>query len=293
MFGTNQRIGKAYFNHLAKDQLMVTSAFVTLQGEGPLSGQRAVFLRLSKCLLNCHFCDTYFEDTTVFQFEDLADYLYDITTEWMVKNNVYFDEEEPLQGWALVVTGGEPMLQENLWDFIDRVEHGYLPEKRFNVTQIETTGTQPWKEHYSEDMIVVVSPKCIEKNGISIKYMQPHKTMLDRANCLKFVVSADKDSVYNTIPDYALEWKAATGKPIYVSPMNCYLREPLAALMAAKSNKEISIKERSEVLEKISFWESGLLDMEQNRKNHEWAAFLAMKYNCKLSLQTHLLASLP
>lgn len=293
MFGSNQRVGKSYFSSLKKDELMVTSAFPTLQGEGPLSGKRAVFLRLSKCLLSCSFCDTYFEDTTVFQFEDLRDYLESITTEWMVKNGVYYDEEYPFQGWALVVTGGEPMLQENLWEFIDRIEEGYHPFKRFNLTQIETTGTQPWKEHYSENMIVVVSPKCIEKNGVSVKYMVPHKTMLDRANCLKFVVSADKDSVYNSIPDYALRWKATTGKPIYVSPMNCYLREPLSALMVAKSNKEISIKERSEVLERISFWESGLLDMEQNRKNHEWAALLAMKYDLRLSLQTHLLASLP
>jgi hypothetical protein len=113
------------------------------------------------------------------------------------------------------------------------------------------------------------------------------------ADRIKFVVTDDESSGYHTVPDWAIEWMNATNRPIYVSPMNIYLREPLNALIAAKSNKTLSIEERSETLEKISFWESGLLDMEANRRNHEYAALLAMRHGFILSLQTHLLASLP
>ena len=128
------------------------------------------------------------------------------------------------------------MLQSNLWEFIDRIEDGYHPTNRFDVTQIETTGTQPWEKHYSHNMIVVVSPKCIEKNGVAIRHMKPHKTMLERANCLKFVVTADQDSAYSTIPEWALEWREQTGRTIYASPMNMYLREPLEALKAVPTS---------------------------------------------------------
>lgn len=47
------------------------------------------------------------------------------------------------------------------------------------------------------------------------------------------------------------------------------------------------------IISEISFWEKGLLDMEANQANHEHAATLCMKHGAILSLQTHLLASLP
>ncbi len=292
MFGTNKITGRSYFDDFKSDELAVSTAFATLQGEGIFSGRRCVFLRLSKCLLQCSFCDTSFEEVTKYQFEELHRYLISKAITWMEAHAVDYDDMYPLDGWGLVLTGGEPMLQTNLWDFVDRLENGYHPGNRFNWIQIETTGTQPWGKDYSRDTVVVVSPKCVEKNGVVGKHMIPHRTMLARANCLKFVISADKDSTYSTIPAWALNWKAETGKPIYLSPMNMYLREPQATLLAAKVSKELTIEQR-EALEKISFWEEGLLDMQANRKNHEYAALLCMKYGFILSLQTHLLASLP
>lgn len=247
--------------------------------------------------IHVHNCDTAFEDITKYQFEDLHQYLISKATDWMDKYAPHYDSRVPLDGWGLVITGGEPMLQTNLWKFVERLEDGYHPTKRFDWIQIETTGTQPWKEDYSDETTVVVSPKCVEKNGIVGKHMLPHRTILERANCLKFVISADQNSPYSTIPDWALNWKAETGKRIYLSPLNEYNREPKAMLLAAKTSKQLTIEQR-EALEKISFWEGfgtddSLLNMESNKKNHEYTALLCMKYNCVLSLQTHLFASLP
>ncbi len=43
------------------ETLDVTEIFSTIQGEGPLAGEPAVFIRLSGCKLACAFCDTNFE----------------------------------------------------------------------------------------------------------------------------------------------------------------------------------------------------------------------------------------
>lgn len=87
--------------------------FASLQGEGPSLGRPSVFVRLSRCNLACHWCDTAYtwrfagdnrphRDNLAF---DRAD------------NQVTLDEAEvaarigALGGNRLVVTGGEPLLQ--------------------------------------------------------------------------------------------------------------------------------------------------------------------------------------
>lgn len=57
MFGRNEIVGQKHFTDLtAEDRVSITSIFGTLQGEGPYSGRRAVFVRLAKCQLACSFC---------------------------------------------------------------------------------------------------------------------------------------------------------------------------------------------------------------------------------------------
>ncbi|MDI1351528.1 MAG: hypothetical protein PSV35_01985 [bacterium] len=47
MFGTNEIVGKSYFKGAKSDELLVTSRFFTLQGEGPFRGHPAYFIRLA------------------------------------------------------------------------------------------------------------------------------------------------------------------------------------------------------------------------------------------------------
>ncbi|MGH3867789.1 MAG: 7-carboxy-7-deazaguanine synthase QueE [Pseudonocardiaceae bacterium] len=90
---------------IAENELLVAETFgPSVQGEGPSSGQRAVFIRLLLCNLTCRTCDTpYTWDKTRFDLEA---------------------EGRPVSGgdllaWALdqdvevvVITGGEPLLQQ-------------------------------------------------------------------------------------------------------------------------------------------------------------------------------------
>jgi len=297
MFGTNNIVGKAAFRGLAPYALKVTSVFFTLQGEGPLGGLPAVFVRLSHCNLACSFCDTMFEQGDVLDFPQLDVKIYGAVCSYfndkgmsvplwiMPKYNVMSDAKSRLgpYGCALVVTGGEPLLQNNLSTFLSDRRH------QFSAIQIESNGTV--HQDISEGVILVCSPKCLEVEGKPVKYLKPTKTILERANCLKFVMSADKESPYSQIPEWGLA-KAREGIPVYVSPMNVYRQIPSKIRMLRATKAEVTMQERSTVDEVVSFWDPDLLDMKANQANHEYAAQYCMTHGLRFNMQMHLFASL-
>ena len=271
MFGKNEIVGKRYFP--AEDELLVTSYFLTLQGEGPYSGLPAVFVRLSKCNLACSFCDTYFDSGDWMTFDDLSTRIDDLVWDRPLSQDQY----------VLVITGGEPLLQKALKPFLERQE-----TQGWRAMQIESNGII--QQDIPDSVTLVVSPKCLEKNDKAVRYLQPGKDMLSRADCLKFVMEADPASPYSEVPQWALDWRRDTGKEIYVSPMNIYNRAPKTAKVERNSNST-TVEDRSTVEEVISFWEPGLLDLESNQRNHEYTAAYAIANGLRFQLQTHLYAS--
>ena len=291
MFGTNEIVGKKYFKDAPADSLFVTSMFFTLQGEGPYAGMPALFIRLAKCNLDCSFCDTFFDDGDWMTYAEIEKKAYEtITGFWQGK-----DKEVP--AWAvnttasklypnivLVMTGGEPLIQDNISEFMAQ------QLLNFKEVQVESNGIPDTV--VPEGVTLVCSPKCVEKNGRAIKYFAPSKTILDRADCLKFVVSADPDSPYSSVPDWALAWRDRTGKPIYCSPMNVYNSLPQRIKLLRSEKGTITMAERSTVDEVISFWEPGLLNLEANQRNHEYTGQYCIEHGLRLNLQQHLYASL-
>ena len=290
MFGTNEIIGKKYFKDAPENQLFVTSMFFTLQGEGPYAGMPAFFIRLAKCNLDCSFCDTFFDDGDWMTFADIENKMFDSIRDFWVSRG----QEVP--GWAvrgrndypgvvLVMTGGEPLLQDNISPWMQRqLAH-------FKAVQVESNGIPDTV--VPEGVTLVCSPKCMEKNGKAVKYLAPSKTILDRADCLKFVMSADADSPYNSIPDWALEWKQNNpDKEIYCSPMNVYNSFPQRIKLLRAEKGQITMAERSTVDEVISFWEPGLLNLKDNQANHEYTGQYCIQHGLRLNLQQHLYASL-
>jgi 7-carboxy-7-deazaguanine synthase len=109
--------------------LLVAETFgPTLQGEGPSCGQQALFVRLSRCNLSCPSCDTpYTWDWQRF----------DIVTETHRLSAV------EILDWALghrtellVVTGGKPLLQQ---DLLVSLVTGWAGAGR--RVEVETNGT--------------------------------------------------------------------------------------------------------------------------------------------------------
>lgn len=278
MFGANEIAGKKFFQTPeANKRLLVTSLFFTLQGEGPFAGQPALFIRLAKCNLACSFCDTYFDSGEWFTYEELQ-------TKMEQTISAYFKGAPP--SWAsdlkgarrrvvLVITGGEPSLQAtNLLVF--------LMSQKFQHIQIESNGIlsfdKPWF------VTLVISPKC---DIAETAYLKPNSRSLLNADCLKFVMCANPGSPYSEVPAWALDWRERTRKPIYLSPMAEYLRHPVKAKPGSAD-----FEERSEVNERVSFWESGLLDMQKAQANHEYAGAYALRHGLTMGMQIQLFASM-
>ena len=290
MFGTNEVVGQAFFHQAKSDELLVTSRFFTLQGEGPYRGHPAYFIRLAKCNLACSFCDTYFDAG------EWRDFRFLLEESELIINDFFQKRSMKCPQWAqgntkkivLVITGGEPILQTNLLAFLE------MASSYFNYIQIESNGLL-FLPNLPKNTCLVLSPKCLEKSGEANRYREPNKKMLDRADCLKFVMSAPEDlryRAYSEVPLWAHEWAAMTNKPIFVSPMNIYKREPERVKKIRDAGRILDMSERSEINEVISFWEPDLLDLSKNQRNHEYAAEYCMKYGFILNLQVHLYASL-
>lgn len=240
--------------------------------------------------LHTHNCDTFFDHGDPMSLEEI---------DTLIKKRIsdFFDGRPP--EWAtyshgknahsrqmvFVLTGGEPTLQPNATMLLQAMD------TQFIQTQIETNGILP--RQLPSTTTLVVSPKCLEKDGEAVRYIKPHPIVLDRADCLKFLLSADPESVYHTVPNWALDLREKINMPIYVSPINEYVRLPAAAVKLRQEERTVTIDQRSTVEEVISFWEPGLLDMERNQANHEHAARYALRHGLILSLQQHLYASMP
>lgn len=164
--------------------LFVQEIFPTLQGEGPLAGTPAIFIRLGGCNLACSFCDTEFES-----FSALT--LHEVLTQVAGCR---------LQEKLIVLTGGEP-LRQNIVPLCEA-----LIAEGFTV-QIETNGTL-WRP-LPESVRIVVSPK---NTGMGYQPLRPD--IADRAEAIKFIISKS-NSLYN---DIFIVTPRAT--PIYVQPMD-------------------------------------------------------------------------
>jgi organic radical activating enzyme len=170
--------------------------------------------------------------------------------------------------WLLVLTGGEPLLQTNVSCFLTHAfQAGW-------AVQIETNGYfwSPELTRLAQQtaLTVVVSPKV----NLRGEFPPLAKGLMDVANCLKCVVEDNSASPYYSLPSYIYEFKERLGKVVYVSPIASYARQP-------KPNEEI-----------VSIWPPTPLDLEQTRKNYQYAAKLVMEHDLVLSTQQHLAAAM-
>ena len=108
------------------DELRISELFVSLQGEGASIGVPATFLRLGDCNLNCQYCDTRY--TWDWQRHIRRDQL---TVETIFVAAARIRRFAPRR---LVITGGEPLLQQAALEEL-------ITELREFFVEIETNGT--------------------------------------------------------------------------------------------------------------------------------------------------------
>ena len=157
-------------------KLNVSEIFHAIQGEGKYTGANVVFLRLSGCDLHCTWCDTkYHWAKTEMELDDVAKEIYKF------KSN------------RIVVTGGEPMLQQDilveLFKIID-VDHDYHITIETNGTIVPTHEMKKRVDHWACSPKLANSGNDLEKR-INYDALQAINKMND--SIFKFVVSSDED----------------------------------------------------------------------------------------------------
>jgi 7-carboxy-7-deazaguanine synthase len=131
------------------DTLAVSELFgPTLQGEGPAAGRVAWFLRLMGCNLSCSWCDTpYTWDSSRF----------DLRAETSHRTAADIATELTGQPGILVVTGGEPLLQQDQPAFQQLLLHMF---RQLRPVHMETNGTTaPSPSTVDGVQLFTVSPK--------------------------------------------------------------------------------------------------------------------------------------
>lgn len=186
-------------------QLEVHSVFNTIQGEGPYTGHRAVFIRLAGCNLQCPLCDT---DYTVERWNSTPFALTQLVRQ----------HSEP--GTLVVITGGEPFRQniEPLVTYL--IDYGYS-------VQIETNGTLPPP---SVGFASLCTTDPLEKNKCFIVCSPKTGKVNDQLKHLigayKYVASAS-DLGFDGLPLHPLGHSSAPwvarphegfGGPVYLQP---------------------------------------------------------------------------
>lgn len=132
--------------------LRVTETFLSIQGEGPSAGERALFLRLAGCNLACQYCDTpYSWDWARF---DRAEHQQTVPVQDLLDSLLALGDPTPR---LLVVTGGEPLMQQPALAEMLELEH---TESNGLRCEVETNGTIPLSAPLRQQITrCVVSPK--------------------------------------------------------------------------------------------------------------------------------------
>jgi 7-carboxy-7-deazaguanine synthase len=169
-----------------KMPLEVFKVWLTLQGEGPFAGTKAVFVRLSGCTVTCPGCDTdYTSNRKHYSNFDLV-----------------FEVGKLMGSGLVVITGGEPFRQ-NISGFVREL----LYTERYTV-QIETNGSVFAPDllefpFFHEDLSLVVSPKTPKLA----------EEVVDHAKFYKYVIRSTSVSPEDGLPTRVLGRECEIARP--------------------------------------------------------------------------------
>jgi 7-carboxy-7-deazaguanine synthase len=243
-------VGPGHYKFLLEDQLLVTSIFYTIQGEGPMMGHPAIFIRLSGCdrgkksTMGCLFCDTEFSFSRgkPMSFLEITNRIIAI---------------DPTRYIPIVISGGEPMLQDNLSAFLI-----FLYANGFDEIQIESNGDRLAEgfSEVSEEVILVVSPKTNKA-----AYQYPPADVMERADYLKFLIEDVPGSAYYSLPEWIVKKQ----------PWQIFL-QPITVYNAACDPGH-------------NAWDQdGIIDYAATGRNYKRAAAISLAGHYRISMQMHL-----
>ena len=174
-------------------KLKINEIFYSIQGESSYTGLPCIFIRLTYCNLRCSYCDT---EYAFYDGKDIE-----------IKNILNEIEKYPTN--LVMVTGGEPLIQEGCIDLMNQ-----LLDKNYDV-MLETSGSLSL-EKVPENVVKIVDFKC------------PSSNMMDRNDWtilsdiretdeIKFVIGDKED--YNWSKEMIKSYNLNEICPILFSPV--------------------------------------------------------------------------
>lgn len=152
--------------------LTVNEIFQSIQGESTFAGEPCVFVRLTACDLRCTWCDTpyaFYEGRKMSIDEVLT-------------------EVERLGSPLVEVTGGEPLLQQDVYPLMSRLL------ERGKKVLLETGGHRSI-EHVPQGVVRILDVKC-PGSGESTQMDWDNLTRLTPSDQVKFVIQDRADYEY-------------------------------------------------------------------------------------------------
>ncbi len=153
--------------------MKVNEMFTSIQGEGPYMGIPMFFVRFTGCNLRCEWCDTQyaFYEGVDMELEEIVNAVKKAGKKWVC------------------LTGGEPLLQKDIYRLID------ILLKEYNVV-LETNGSilidrLPTEENLIVSLDIKTPSSKMEKYMLleNIDYLGPK-------DYLKFVIKDERDFQY-------------------------------------------------------------------------------------------------
>jgi len=175
--------------------LTINEIFHSIQGESTYAGRPCVFVRLTACDLRCSWCDT--------------PYAFHEGEKRSVSDVVDAVEQ---YGCPLVeITGGEPLLQEDVYELMNRLL------ERGRTVLLETGGHRP-TTRVPQGVITILDVKC-PGSGESARNHAANLDRLSSRDEVKFVVQdrVDYEFARDVIARHELPRRAAA---ILMSPVH-------------------------------------------------------------------------
>lgn len=261
MFGRNEIV-----KHVALDEgrYRVQELFPTIQGEGPLAGVPAMFLRMWGCNLRCTFCDTDFTSST---WRPTQDELLEAIAAQIGKSQ------------CIVITGGEPLIHE-LGPLVCA-----LFERFGLVIQIETAGTV-WPDSFNTPqvralldehaLVIVCSPKTGRVHSMIEAYCDDYKYIIGARTAIDELDGLPNESTQHPGVSLRLYRPAlANHCTVWLQPCEEY---NLRTRFAGPGDASTAIDPKR--------------DDEASAASMKRAAELCMLHGYRLSLQTHKIVGL-
>ncbi|MCR4610712.1 MAG: putative 7-carboxy-7-deazaguanine synthase QueE [Lachnospiraceae bacterium] len=154
--------------------MQVVEKFVSINGEGTRAGELAVFIRFKGCNLSCSYCDTSWANEDDVSYEEMsAEEIFEYIKETGVSN--------------VTLTGGEPLLQNNIDTLIDMIACDDMLR-----VEIETNGSVDISTFTRERVSYTMDYK-LPVSGMEQAMCYSNFNYLNEDDTIKFVVGSKED----------------------------------------------------------------------------------------------------